>query len=986
MKKFYISKVFLAIFLIQSVKLLAINEPTSQNKTLSFQENKGQISNQFHQPRPDILFSGTDGNLVYHLKQNGISYQLSKVLSWQESETYPFPYSKRGSIKSGEDNKPQPNQLSIYRIDINWLNCNTNANINKGETLEGYDNFYTDACPQGALEVKRYKDVTYKNLYPGIDLKWYEKNGQLKYDYEVSAGADYTQIKLEINGAEKISVNSKGQLILKTSLGELIEDAPIVIQDGKTLPSVWKISGNIISFQIERIDSQKPFTIDPLVRLWGTYYGGSGNDWVGTTYTDNNGNLFVSGGTSSGNLQTIATTGAFQTTYGGTTGAFGDAYLVKFNSSGQRQWGTYLGGSGIDFAYACVVDGNGDVYITGGTTTTNSAIMTTSGCHQSVFSATNSGIAYLAKFNTSGARIWSTYYGENAQGVGIGVTCDALNNVYVAGSSNSVTATTTLIASSGAHQTTFGGGSLDGFLVKFNSSGVRQWGTYYGGNGDDQAFSCITDASGNVYTGGVSSSTNAISTSGSHQVNYGGGGGGILYGIGDAFVVKFNSSGVRLWGTYYGGAGDEGIYYSGIDALGNIYFSGSTSTSTGTAIASPGAHQSVYGGGLDDAMFVKFDPAGVRQWGTYYGGANLEEWTCCFIDKANSAIYFSGITGSGGTNIATPCAYQNTIGGSKDAFLCKFNLQGTRLWGTYYGGTGIEDWSALTVDGSGAVYLCGETNSSSSANASIITSSGAHQTIFGGGTYDAFITKFNGCIPTAPPALTNTLICKGQPAILSTSQQCGINWFSDVTLTNLISSNAVFTTNPLTSDTIFYLVDISCGIPSIKTTAHVTLTAGPSINISANPSSVCIGEKVTLTPNGAINYTWTNSSNPYTIVVIPTAVTVYTVSGSLFNGGCATKTNITISVNECLGLNETDLLQNFNLKIFPNPSNGSITLSGNKSSQIIISNELGQIIKTIELSEANLFKMELNDMPSGIYFVRTELDAVNRTEKIIVLR
>ena len=976
------------------------SEPVSHQKTC-FQENKGQISDQHFKARPDVLFSGTDGNLVFHLKNNGLSYQLAKVLSWKKSEFYP-PFNgvsegrgMRGARRAGDEgvsegrgmtNKNesgQANELSIYRIDINWLNCNINATIEKGKTIDGYDNFYSETCPQGALEVKSYKDITYQNLYAGIDLKWYEKNGALKYDYNVAAGADYTQIQLELKGAQSIRINNLAQLIIKTPLGELIEEAPVVKQENKILTSHWKINGEVVSFQIQDIDSNKPFTIDPLVRSWGTYYGGSGNDWVGTTYTDANGNLFVSGGTTSSNLQTIATTGAFQTTYGGGIGSLGDSFLAKFNTSGQRLWGSYFGGSGTDFAFACVVDINGDVYITGGTTTTNSAVITTPGCHQSVFSATNTGIAYLAKFNTSGARIWSTYYGENAQSVGIGVSCDALNNVYLAGSSNSVTATTTLIASSGAHQATFGGGTLDGFLVKFNSAGVRQWGTYYGGNGDDQAFNCITDASGNIYIGGVTSSTNLISTAGCHQPNYGGSsGGGIYLGLGDAFVAKFNTSGLRQWGTYYGGGGDDGIYYLAIDVQSNIYFSGSTNTSSGTAVASASCHQSVYGGGPSDAMLGKFNNSGQLLWGTYYGGPGIEEWCCCFVEKGSGNIYLSGITSSGGTNIATPCAYQNTMRGNKDAFLTKFNLQGTRLWGTYYGGTGVEDWSALTVDGSGAVYLAGETTSSTTANATIISSNAAHQTSYGGGTYDAFIAKFDGCNVVIPTGSLQA--CQGQSANISLPQSCAIKWFADSLGTNLLYQGATFTTGIINNDTTFWAKDFSCGLNSNSGKVKILTIPSPSLSISITHTFICKGETYTISANGANTYTWaTVNSQAASVVLTATNSITHGVDGTGTNGCKGSKT-IYIQVDPCVGVDKHTNEESRNFEIFPNPSNGSITLIGNKTAQISISNGLGQIVKTLELSEANQFKMEINDLPNGIYIVRS--DSMSLTNKVIILK
>jgi hypothetical protein len=113
---------------------------------------------------------------------------------------------------------------------------------------------------------------------------------------------------------------------------------------------------------------------------------------------------------------------------------------------------------------------------------------------------------------------------------------------------------------------------------------VRAWGTYYTGtgqvwpNGEERGNSCITDAAGNVYMVGFTSSNSDIATAGAHQTVYAGG--PISSGTGgyDAFLVKFNSSGVRQWATYYGGSQDDMGISCAIDASGNVYMIGSTSS------------------------------------------------------------------------------------------------------------------------------------------------------------------------------------------------------------------------------------------------------------------------------------------------------------------------------------------------------------------------------------------------------------------------
>lgn len=319
------------------------------------------------------------------------------------------------------------------------------------------------------------------------------------------------------------------------------------------------------------------------VRQWGTYFEGNGNACT----TDASGNIYIVGLTNS--TSGIATAGAHQTVMSGS----GDAFLVKFNSSGVKQWGTYFGGassgaSGMEKGLSCATDALGNVYMTGHTPSTSG--IATAGAHQTIYGGSSTD-AFLVKFNSSGVIQWGTYYG--GEGVDIGYSCatDASGNVYMAGDAQQQNLPASGISTIGAHQSAYGGGYSDGFLVKFDSNGLRQWGTYYGGSLLDVSFSCATDASGNVYMSGETQSPNGIATSGAHQTTVDG-----------AFLVCFNSSGVRQSGTYYGGIKNVCT----TDASGNVYMTGYTQSNSG--IATTGAHQAVNGNsGYSDAFLVKFN-------------------------------------------------------------------------------------------------------------------------------------------------------------------------------------------------------------------------------------------------------------------------------------------------------------------------------------------------------------------------------------------
>lgn len=835
-------------------------------QNLNFKENRGQVCDQFYRSRPDVLFSGQNNGLTYHLLYNGISYQLNRVDSW----------------KTEEDAKTQteyniPAQYTIYRIDIKWLNSNKNPSIVKGEALQGHDNYYLQQCPNGITDVKSYKDITYKNIYNGIDLKWYENNHQLEYDFIVKPYADLEQIKLEVAGAQKLSISKTGELLIKTPLGTIVEKAPIAYQSGKVIASEWELKNNVLSFKIANYDHNLPLIIDPAARLWGTYYGGAGTGSERSNFctSDINGNVYIGGQTTSNVGTQIATVGSYQSTLAGGN----DAYIAFFNNSGIRLWGTYYGGTLNEVGQASATFSNTFVYLCGFTTSTGT-VLATAGSHQITSGGSND--AFLVKLNSAnGTRVWGTYYGSTGVDKAYGCATDAADNVYLCGETTNSTGTT--IATPSAQQPTTSV-VTSAFLAKFNSSGVRQWGTYYGGVSNGEfGFSCAPDGLGNVFLCGYSASTNSstlIASPGSHQPTTG--------GAQDGFLVKFNSTnGLRIWGTYYGGAFVDRAYACATDASGNVYLGGSADSNTGTAIATPGSHQSV--GNTNNGFLAKFDNAGVRQWGTYYSAPSGGEIVYSTSIDASGNIYIAGQTSSqSGTAIATPFSHQETGGGAgfTDAFLAKFNPSGVRQWGTYYGGADIEVGSGCAVGLNSEIYLAGYTKTPTST---LIATPGSHQSAFGGGTEDAFVTKLYDCQNIVSTITGSTNICVGQTTTLTYSG----TGFTSYTWTAGPNTNSIAVSPTITTD---YTVTAStstaqCKYPYIVT---VSVSTVPSTTLTASSNSICSGNTVTLTASGATTYSWSNAAMATVITVSPSVTTNYTVTG--YNNICANSKTISIGV------------------------------------------------------------------------------------------
>jgi hypothetical protein len=274
-------------------------------------------------------------------------------------------------------------------------------------------------------------------------------------------------------------------------------------------------------------------------------------------------------------------------------------YLNKTLVIDPIPWATYFGGSNGDEGVDIATDFSNNTYTIGHTNSSNN--IATSGSHLSVIAGDLD--VFILKLNASGNRIWSTYYGGSLQETAAGVACDSLGNVFITGYTKSSSG----IASVGSHQTVFGGVG-DGFIAKFNSAGIRQWSTYYGGLYDDDGSDIAVDGNGNVIIVGTAGSNNNIGTSGSH----------ISFKLGfmfAGFIAKFNTLGTRLWGTYYYGNFQDGIVNVCCDINNNIIFTGRTWSSSG--VATTGAFRSTKLGN-SDVFIGKMNSSGVRQWATYY--------------------------------------------------------------------------------------------------------------------------------------------------------------------------------------------------------------------------------------------------------------------------------------------------------------------------------------------------------------------------------
>ncbi|MBS1913708.1 MAG: SBBP repeat-containing protein [Bacteroidetes bacterium] len=446
----------------------------------------------------------------------------------------------------------------------------------------------------------------------------------------------------------------------------------------------------------------------------------------------------------------------FQTqgVFGAITSRYGlDNNVVTFAVSGYdpsqdlvidpfQLWATFYGNSNseqLSGGDPTEVDRKGNALIAGSTRTTF-PIVTQPGGYTQGFSGGDE--AFVARFSADGRLRWSTIYGGPQDELAHGVATDTDLNVFITG--HTFSTGTGFPTSAGAFQSSFAG-VRDAFAVKFDSNGVRLWGTLYGGSQFDDGYGFAVDSSKNVALL-VTTQSSGMQTPplAAYHGNY------------DVIVVKFNAGGNRVWAEYFGGSGEDYGYAAATDVNDNILISGYTySTSPSWTMVSAAQAQN---GGNGDAFVVKMTSAGAVIWSTYYGGPGTENNDAVAIAYNGLATNINGDIFLGGTTyknaLANPGfpvtggAFQTTYGGGTcDAYVTKFDSNGVVVWSTYVGGSGADYGTGVASNASGGVLLTGFT---STANATFPTLAaagakpGAFQQNANAGGNDAFIVKLNG--------------------------------------------------------------------------------------------------------------------------------------------------------------------------------------------------------------------------------------------------
>ncbi|MDI1354184.1 MAG: SBBP repeat-containing protein [bacterium] len=786
-------------FIVFLFSLLCSDFANSELKQgLGFSENKGQVVNQNHLPNTEVLFLYNTPGFHLQLRKTGYSYEFF--------DTEGFKNVKDRSHRHGVS--PTPFILTCTRVDIDFLDAQPNILVEKEGQCGFYQNYIIDGKEFNNLGT--WEKVTYKNVYRHIDIEFLiggKDRPEFKYNLILHPGAQLSDIKMLVGGAELLQNPTLGSVTFKIEDHEIYENIPFSFYaDSPSENKIvnYAVRGNELSF-VSKYDTSREFIIDPVSSLqWGTYFGGNSMDICTGTGVDDQNNVYTSGYALS--IGNIATNGAYQTTQAGNF----DAFISKFNSAGQQLWGSYFGGSSFDLAYAMHVEPNGNVYITGDTY--SQAGISSPGAFQAFYGGGIDDVL-LAKFNSSGQRLWSTYYGGADHDIAQAITVDKSGNVLISGHSSSPFG----IATPGAYST-FYNFNYDVFVAKFSPGGGRIWGSYYGDSGMDETYGIATDTLGNIYITGGTASIASISSSGAYQVFSGGGE--------DAFISCFNSVGTMVtWATFFGGSGTD--FGTAIEVRNSTIFVAGTTTST-NSISSAGAYQQAISS-ADDSFLASFTTQGARNWSTYFGGEDVDYINDLVLDS-KSNILFCGSTMSS-FSISTAGAYQPSIAtnGNYDAYFAVFSPAGFKKSASYFGGEGNDNAHGLALDQLGKLYLTGETTSTLG-----ISTTGAHMATAAGGT-DGFLAKF--CIPFQPSVFPSgsVTLCKGIMTLSATAGYPNYAW-SNSSTTNPVSVNLLAPGNY----TFYVTTSDAQNCVGTSDTTHITILSCLSLYENKNENSLLL--------------------------------------------------------------------------------------------------------------------------------------------------
>lgn len=696
-------KNFLQIVLFTGICLQA----QAQLPKLEFVRNKGQWQG-------DFSYKCAGPNADIYVQDNAITYLVAEQGAWDKIDAY-----KHGALQRAPEIK-----YHVYRTVFEGAQQPV---FEESKTQKHYYNYFLgNDSTKWASGIHPALALDYKGLYPGIDLHLSSEQNNLKYDFIVAPGAAASQIRLRYEGAEKLWIDQKGNLIISTSVGSAVEQKPYVYQyvnDEKVVVSCrYHLEGNVLSFEFPKgYNTSYPLLIDPKV-IFATFTGSTADNWGFTATYDKAGNMYSGGNVSAVSGRFPVTTGAYQTTWRGGSSTTGNLFpadmaIMKMNADGTAiVYATYLGGSDNDQPHSMIVDNANNLVIAG--RTYSSDYPTTSTAFDRTFNG--DGDLVITILNSTGTALnGSTYiggsgddcvnieaeefkggslkhnYGDDARSE---VILDKSNNIYVASCT---------ISSDFPVRNPIQGslqGKQDAVLVKLNSNvSSLLFSTYLGGSEDDAGYVlALNNAENSLFIAGGTNSTNFPSTGSSYQPAHAGGTDGFILKISNSVPYTIQA------GTFVGRSSYDQIYGIANDDKDFVYIMGQTLG--GSFPVTPG----VYSNPGSSQFVMKLNSAlSSSIFSTVFGSGTSTETNIspvAFLVDTCENIYISGwggtLGGSAFPNVGntngmpiTSTAFQSTTDGADFYFIILSKDAGALLYGTYYGRYSTNPLHGEHVDG-----------------------------------------------------------------------------------------------------------------------------------------------------------------------------------------------------------------------------------------------------------------------------------------------
>jgi gliding motility-associated-like protein len=715
---------------------VAVNTNAQDYSNLELIENKGQWPSQ-------VKFKAATTVGAFYLQADGYKMLLHDRNDLQElaERNHGHSHTAKDSDLSYRSATAADDKfvLHSHAYEMKFLNASSNPQIIPDKPLETYNNYFIGNDPsKWASRCRIFQALTYKNVYPGVDLRYYTDAGQLKYDIIVNPGASVENIAMRFDGVDGLEVNNDN-LVIKTSVDDVKELRPYTFQPHdvgkKEISNRYEVKGNTVRFKLGAYDKSKVLVIDPQL-VFSTFSGSTADNWGYTATYDAQGN-FYGGGIVFGSGFPVST-GAFQTTFQGGIndgGAGGyDIGIIKLNPTGTtRIYATYIGGARNEQPHSLVADAQGNLIIAGRTNSTLSPgfypgtlygpggagdydiVLTKLSADgtsligsRRIGGASDDGVNIRPKtVSPSGDASIRRNYGDDARSE---VILDASGNVYLA----SCTKSSGFPVTAGAFQPTFGG-SQDGILIKASPdlSNII-FSSFFGGSGDDACFVLALNPSNqSIFTAGGTTSTNLPGRTNSPVISS-----AFQGGTTDGYIANISNDGSTLIrSSYLGTTNDDIVYGVQFDRKGYPYVMGTTKGSW--PILNVAFSQS------NGKQFIsKLRPdLSAYEYSTVFGtgSASPNISPVAFLVDRCENVYVSGWGGSlnsgqGYSNsgtvglTVTSNALQNQTDATGDFYYFVLEKNGTsQLYGSFFGALGAQvsdhvDGGTSRFDENGVMY------------------------------------------------------------------------------------------------------------------------------------------------------------------------------------------------------------------------------------------------------------------------------------------